>query len=438
MKMQRFIQSINSIIATVTSPNRLKAVLHKPLYANALHLLINYVVTEAIGFVFWMVATRIYTAENVGLGSAAISATQLLAMISLLGMNMALVRFLTDAGEKANELINSCLTIGGFAAMIAGVVFLLGVGVWSPALILILQNGIYFAAFVIFSMATTVLSMFNHIFIADRRSGFVTIQNTIASMLKVGLVIILFLFGDSFGVFNASGIAILISILIGYFVLLPKIRPGYHASFVIRKDIVKKIFNFSLLNYFSNLLWETPRLILPIMVLNLLSAEQNAYFYIAWALAGILRAIPMAVSLSLFAEGSYDAKLLNATIWRSLKIILILLLPAVALMLAMGDKLLLLFGRSYSQYGTNLLWLMAIAALPVAVNYMYIAVKRIEKRLKGVLLLTTFVAIVTLGLSWVLLPQMGLPGAGVAWLIAQGIAAVVIVINWISKRTQTS
>jgi len=193
-----------------------------------------------------------------------------------------------------------------------------------------------------------------------------------------------------------------------------------------------------LLNYFSNLLWETPRLILPIMVLNLLSAEQNAYFYIAWALAGILRAIPMAVSLSLFAEGSYDAKLLNATIWRSLKIILILLLPAVALMLAMGDKLLLLFGRSYSQYGTNLLWLMAIAALPVAVNYMYIAVKRIEKRLKGVLLLTTFVAIVTLGLSWVLLPQMGLPGAGVAWLIAQGIAAVVIVINWISKRTQTS
>lgn len=415
----------------------MKAVLRKPLYANSLHLLTNYAVTEAIGFVFWMIATRLYTPENVGLGSAAISATQLLAMISLLGLNMALVRFLTDAGEKANELINSCLMIGGFAAMIAGVVFLLGVGVWSPALTFILQNGIYFTAFVIFSMATTVLSMFNHIFIADRRSGLVTIQNTIASMLKVGLVIILFLLGDSFGVFNASGIAILLAIIVGYFLLLPKIRPGYDASFVIRKDILKKIFNFSSLNYFSNLLWEAPRLILPIMVLNLLNPEQNAYFYIAWALAGILRAIPMAVSLSLFAEGSYDAKSLNATIWRSLKTILFLLLPAVALMLAIGDKLLLLFGRSYSQYGTNLLWLMVVAALPVAVNYMYIAVKRIEKRLKGVLLLTAFVAIVTLGLSWVLLPQMGLPGAGVAWLIAQGIAAVVIIVNWINKRTKT-
>lgn len=436
MIIQHISALINDLAATLTSPKRLKAVLRKPLYTNSVHLLINYVVVEAIGFIFWIIAARLYTAENVGLASAAIAATLLISMISLLGLNMALVRFLTDAGEKANELINSCMTIGGFASVIAGVVFLTGAGIWSPELTFILQNAYYFASFVILASSTTVLSMFNHVFIAERHSGFVTIQNTISSLLKVGLIVILAWLGDSFGIFNASGIAVLIALMIGYLVLLPKIRPNYHANFIIKIDVVKRIFNFSSLNYFSNLLWEAPRLILPIMVLNLLGAEQNAYFYIAWAFGGFLRAIPTAVSLSLFAEGSYNPKTLTTNIWRSLKITLILLLPAVVLIVALGDKLLLIFGQAYSQYGTVLLWLMAIAALPVSVNFMYIGMKRIEKRLRGVLLLTAFIAIVTLVLSRIFLPQMGLPGAGVAWLIAQGIVAVVIIVNWISKRTE--
>ena len=46
-------------------------------------------------------------------------------------------------------------------------------------------------------------------------------------------------------------------------------------------------------------------MILPIMVLNVLGAEQAAYYYIAYAIAALLFMIPSAISMSLFVEGSH-------------------------------------------------------------------------------------------------------------------------------------
>jgi O-antigen/teichoic acid export membrane protein len=40
--------------------------------------------------------------------------------------------------------------------------------------------------------------------------------------------------------------------------------------------------------------------------------------------------------------------------------------------------------------------------------------------------LSLFIAIVTLGLSFILLPKIGIIGAGVDWLASQGIAALII------------
>ena len=47
-----------------------------------------------------------------------------------------------------------------------------------------------------------------------------------------------------------------------------------------------------------------PNMVLPIMVLNTLGAEQAAYCYIAYAIATLLFMIPSAISMSLFVEGS--------------------------------------------------------------------------------------------------------------------------------------
>jgi len=112
-----------------------------------------------------------------------------------------------------------------------------------------------------------------------------------------------------------------------------------------------------------------------------------------------------------------------------LKLVLLLLVPAIILVFLIGDKVLLLFGRAYSENATRLLWILAVSALPQSINYIYFGVKRVQKKMKDVIWLTALIAVCTLVLSWVLLPRMGILGAGIASLISQGIAALLIVYN---------
>ena len=162
------------------------------------------------------------------------------------------------------------------------------------------------------------------------------------------------------------------------------------------------------------------------MVINLLGAEPNAYFYIAWTISSILFGTPLAISLSLFAEGSHDERQLNQDTMRSLKLTTLLLIPIVLILFFAGDKVLLLFGQAYSENAAGLLRVLAVSALPLSLNYIYFSRKRVEMKMKSVIILAAFIAMATLVLSYFLLPRMGILGVGVAWLSSQGIVALIV------------
>jgi O-antigen/teichoic acid export membrane protein len=114
----------------------LKQHLSIPLYKNAYYLIANYGLVALLGFIFWIVAAKLCDPHDVGLGSAIISGMLLLASISTLGMGFGLIRFLPSAGLKANRMINASLTLSSLVALLVGVVFLAGLDIWSPNLIL--------------------------------------------------------------------------------------------------------------------------------------------------------------------------------------------------------------------------------------------------------------------------------------------------------------
>jgi O-antigen/teichoic acid export membrane protein len=192
--------------------------------------------------------------------------------------------------------------------------------------------------------------------------------------------------------------------------------------------------HFSSANYIASMFWSAPSLILPIMVLYILGAELNAYFYIAWSVGNLLHMIPQAISTSIFAEGSYDKQRLGADTRRSLKLTFLILVPAVIIIVIFGDKLLLLFGASYSAQGTMLLRMLVFSAFPAAINYSYLSVKRVEKKLAVIIGLSAFIAVSTLTLSYLLLPRMGIDGIGIAWLGTQGVVALVIIAGFLRQR----
>jgi O-antigen/teichoic acid export membrane protein len=415
----------------------LKSLYGVPLYSNAVYLIAASAVNALVGFAFWLIAARLYLPTDVGLASAAISGASLLAILANFGLGHGLIRFLPHSGKNASSLINSCFSLGSLTSIIIALIFLGGLDFWSPALLFIKQNPVYFTAFLFFALASTLSGLTGETFIAERRAGFVLAGGLIFNLLRLPLVILLAAFFRSFGIFASLTIALGVTLLFNVFFFLPRAQPGYRPFLAINKKVVNEMLHFSLANYLSILFWAAPGLVLPIMVVNLLGAEFNAYFYIAWAIGGILGVIPGAASASLFAEGSYEQERLGISIWRSLKMILFLLVPAVVLLLAFADKLLLLFGIAYAQNATTLVRILALSSLPLAVNIVYLAIKRVEKKLKVMVSLTALVTVVTLGLTYLLLPHTGINGAGIAWLVSQSVIALVIITSWLKRRHAT-
>jgi len=384
-------------------------------------------VLALFGFIFWIIAARLYPAEAVGLASAIISAAGLLAMFAGLDLDYGLIRFLKSSNNPVN-LINSCFTLIGLASLAVAGIYIIGLGIWSPGLNIIRENPYYLVIFILFVLVLVFTDLTNQVMMARRQAGFIFISALIFSILKLAMLVLLAAFHQSLEIFVSWSVAMLVTMLIAVFALLPRTQPGYRLFFMVDKTAVSGIMSFSLLNYLCDLFWGMPALLLPIMVINLLGAKSNAYFYMAWALSSVLTLIPAAVANSLLAEGAYDETKLKNHVSRSLKMIMVLLVPPIVLVWFLANKLLLFYGGQYAVNATALLRWLAITAFPLAINITYINIKRVQKKMKTVILLGVFMTAMVFLMSYLLLPRLGIKGIGIAWLAGQSVIAFIVIV----------
>ncbi len=422
---------ITEAIDTITSRRRLKQVVTTPLYSNAFYLMLNTAIMALCGFFFWMVVARFYTEAEVGFSSAIISAISLIAIISLVGLNTSLIRFMPQA-DRPQELLNSCYTLSSLISLVVAAIFIAGLSFWSPAMVFIKQNAVFIAAFIIFALLWTLSSLVDSTFIARRRANFVLSKNSIYSVLKIPLPILFVLFFRTFGIVASWGIAIAIALAISLFLFLPRVQDSYKPVPIVNLSLFKDMWRYSAGNYLTNLLAASPAFLLPLMVVNLLGAEQNAYFYIAWMIASLLSSIPSAVAQSLFAEGSHFEDRLRENVVKSLKFSFLLLVPAVIVLILVGKWLLLAFGQSYSLNALKLLWILSISSLPLAINHLYTSILRVKSRLKELMVIWGFIALSVLIASYLIMPAAGIISIGYAWLGAQSLVAIYILARRLS------
>lgn len=407
---------------------QLKRYLEDPLYRNSLFLMATTAVTAGLGFFFWMIVARYYTEYEVGVAAAIISAVKLLALISTLGMDIALIRFLPKAREPG-EMINSCFTVCGIVALAVSGIFIVGLDLWSPAIVFVREKAMFLLAFILFAVGWPLSGIVDSVFIAKRRAEFALAKNTIFSLLKIPLPILLALFFHAFGIVSSWGVAIGIALIISLFLFLPRVQERYKPVLRIKLNIIKDIWKYSAGNYFVSIFSTAPSLVLPIIIVNLVSAEQTAYFYVAWMISSLLLAIPLAVSTSLFAEGVHSEEELAANARRSLRFILLLLVPAIALLVLLGKWLLLLFGEGYSSNALTLLWILGFSSLFAGVNSIYYTVLRVRDRIGELLMIRALIAITVLVTSSLIMPTLGIVGIGYAWIGAQGLTSIYVLLR---------
>lgn len=407
--------------------------IRSPLYRNSLFLMVNSAVTAGVGFFFWMVVARSYDKWDVGFGSATLSAISLLAALSLFGANTTIIRFLPKA-EKPVDLINTCLTVCGMIAIVIAIIFILGLDFWSPALIFIKQNIVFATAFILFVVVSTFLTILNSTYIAKRRANYVLIQDLTHSILKIPLPALLVLLSfHSFGIASSLGIAMIVAVIIGIFILVPRAEKGFTVKPVINRNIIGNLWRYSTGNYLSAILNSAPGWILPILVVNMLGSEENAYYYITWILAMLLASIPIATSNSLFAEGSHFETDLQLNLRKTLRFTYLLLVPAIIIMQFLGGWILSLFGPGYSYHGLTLLRLLAVSFVFFGVNSIYFTTLRIENRITELCCIYALQGFATLTTSYFLIDKIGTIGIGYTYLGVRFITCLYVVFNLIRR-----
>jgi len=200
---------------------------------------------------------------------------------------------------------------------------------------------------------------------------------------------------------------------------MPYLYRGYFPIPRVEKRVVNEMFHFSFGNYIAENLWYLPSRLFPLLIISILSAEMTAYFYIAWSIALILYVIPSVVGDSLFAEGSYNRENLKSVTISAIKFAFLILIPALLFILIFGDKILLLFGKEYSENALDLLLILVSAVVPFTFVRFYVAVQRVRGKVRDIVLSYLLIAAVSIGLCYLLMPVKGIAGVGTAWLLAQ-------------------
>ena len=411
-------------IGILKTRKELKQHLNDPLFKNSYFLMTSTVVGSLLGFIFWMLIARYYTPYDVGLATALISAANLLTAFSLLGFGYGIRRFLPNEIDKQG-MINSCLTITFLFSILLSAIFILGIDIWSPALLFVRENILFLMFFIVFPCANAIIQLQRSVFMALRSAEFTFIQNTTLSVLKLIFVLYLMAF-SAFGIFSSWTIAACITLIFSIFFLTPRRVHSYLPIPTIKKKMIKDMFPISFGNYIAENFGVIPNSVLPLMIINVLNPEMNAYFFMALAISNLLIMVSVAVNSSLFVEGSYAPELFRNNVIKAIKFTFLLIIPAILGIFIFGDKLLLLFGRAYAENGFYVLCILVLAVIPFTINKIYSTIKNVQLNVKPVIYLNALIAILTIVISYVLMIKIGLIGVALGYTLGQGIGAVVV------------
>jgi O-antigen/teichoic acid export membrane protein len=390
------------------------SVLGDHLYLNSLFVIMGTMVLALFGFVFWVIIARIFSPEEVGIATALISTSVLVAGFGDLGLTISLIRYLPKS-ENRSVLINSSLIAVSLATAIAAIIFLLGIKLFSPKLEFLISNPIYFVSFIIFAIFISWNTLLESIFKAYRASKNILLKNLILSICKLLLPLVLLSFG-SYGIFSSASIGMVIACLAG--LLIIHIKYSYQPKLEIDLPLVKRLAKFSGANYLAGFFYQAPILILPLIVINFLSAKSAAYYYIDNTILNLLIIIPIAITQTLLAEGSYDEQRLANHIRKAGLAIAALMVPAVLVSVFFGQIILHFFGKDYATEAFQLLQLMSISTIFLSFSLMGSAVLRVKHKIKQLVLTNLIGAILVLSSCFLLLSHQ-LVGLGIGWLIGE-------------------
>ncbi|MBN1855929.1 MAG: lipopolysaccharide biosynthesis protein [Dehalococcoidia bacterium] len=407
--------------------SQLRSEVSSSLLTNALYIMSSHGLMAVLGFVFWVIVARFYTEAELGYSAAIISALGLVSMIGGIGLNSFLVRFLPTSASP-RSLVNTCLTYGSIATLAVALVFVAGIDIWSPRIAFVRSQPVFMAAFASFAIANNRSTLYDSAFVAGRKSRYLLTKGAIFGGVKLALPLLFVQYFHAFGIIASWGLATAAAIALSGFVLMPRVIPDYRVGVELGARIVRRAWGFSGFSYVISIVTALPKFLMPLMVINILGPEANAFFYIAWAISSMLFSVPGSIAHSLFAEGSHNRRTLMKNIRRSIAGGFALLLPAILFILLFGDGLLLAFGYGYAERSMDLLRILSLTGIPLTIESIYFAILRVNGRLQELLIWHTVLSLALLLGSYYFISTAGMTSIGWVYFGVHTVVAILVAV----------
>jgi O-antigen/teichoic acid export membrane protein len=408
----------------VVGQGRIRGHLASPLYRNAYFLILGAGAGSVLGFVFWTLAARRYSADAVGVNSVVISAMMIASGVCQLGLYAVLFRYLPGAGASTKAIIVKSYALTCALSVVVGFGTALTSSLWAPKSDFLHGNLWWVVGFVVATVTWTVFSLQDAVMTGLRQARWVPIENSLFSALKVVLLFAFVGVSPRAGIFLAWTVPVIISLapvnLLIFRYLVPRhMQRGYEES--LNRAAVLRL---AAGNYLGTLFLMASTTLLPIIVAAEVGSRQTAYFFIPWTIASGLQLVALNMTTSLTVEVAYDESKLRDYCRRITFHTMRLVVPFVLVLTVGAHYVLLAFGTGYADAGANCLRLLLLATIPNVIVMLGISVARIHHDGRMALLIPGVAGAVTIVISAVLLPRVGIVGVGWGSLIGQLAVAV--------------
>jgi O-antigen/teichoic acid export membrane protein len=419
-----------------TPPSQLSAKIHSaisdPMMRNSLAIMSSTVLTSLLGYVFWLIAARIFSREVNGTAAATTSAIQATVLIASIGAAAALVEWLprcTTALEWRQRvttgIVVSIVTATAGAIVVVAV---LGAGFGTlPQLASPAGATMFISACVFFAVGLVI----DYIAVAEHRGGLLLVRNMVMCGFRIPLIFIpVAALSGADSILFAWTVAAAVSLVWTVATFGSRAGRSLRPSFT---NLVPNIRQMASSLVGQHLITVTAMMagyVLPVVVYARLSATDNAYFYITWMLGSIFFIISPAVSAALFVEGAANPEAMPSLVRRCFLMVGGLLLGPTVVYLIGGQLILGLFGDDYVDHGYALLLVLTLSAIPDAVTNIAVAVLRASNRMQEALLLNGGMLVTCVAAAWIVLPATGIVGVGLCWLASQALGAAWVIARW--------
>ena len=392
------------------------------IYRSSYALILTTGATALLGLVFWIAAARLYPADVVGLGAGGISAMQLAALVGWVGLQFTVMRYVPVAGARRRRLVATVYAVAMATALLAALLFVVGFA--SAAKVPYVGDSLLHAvAFCLCVLSWAIFSLQDAVLVGIRRAFLVPVENTAYGALKLVLLVCLSAIDDPWVLLGvwAGSTAVLIAVvnwvLFRRLLKADGVRPQLPRS--------RQIARFSAGHTAVAVTGFLPDFVVPLLILSYLDEAANAYYYAAWMVGFSIRLLAMNLTNVLTVEGAYGEDPVSALMRSIIRLSLTILLPVMCVLLVFAELILSVFGPRYADEAGPLLRLFAISLVPYTIATLVVAYDRVRERFGAALAITGVGTVATIALDMVLIPSLGITGAGLGWLGGQMVAAVV-------------